>query len=123
MPGVPSPMDLAREAARREKEEAISTHEQASTDNTPLQSASSAGAPASAAASSSSRRNSSSIQVKYDLSAFEAGRNRRVNRTFSIGEETDMILNEAALRLNTNKSGLIDAVIKNWWEAIKPTLK
>lgn len=97
MPAMPSPMDLAREAAELEKKENIKQAVEAKRE--PV------------------RKPSNEKNLTYDFSILDASKHTRVTRTFTLDVETEAKLNEMATKFHMNKSALLEFAFNAFYDA------
>lgn len=103
MPAMPSPMDLAREAAELEKQEHLQQAEERVVEKEPVK--------------QKPTQKTKEKSVDFDFSKLDASKRMRVTRTFTLDVETEAKLNQMSDRFNMSKSALLEYAFNAFYEA------
>jgi len=108
---VPSPMELAREAAKMEKEDNVRSFNDVKTHEDDQKT------------SINDRVGAKTGKISLDVSDIAIEQKIKVTRTFSIDTFTDQRIQEASTRLHCPKSAIIEKAFNTWYDAIEKALE
>lgn len=106
---MPSALDLAREAAQLEKQENLTASDYHNVGEESV-------------SSKKMEIKPTTSKITIDVSDIAINKETRVTRTFTLSVATESRLNEAALRLNCNKSSILEKAFNTWYDAVERSL-